>query len=86
MFGMRPWGYVLLFAVAKRVSRVQLIMSCVHQFGKVFVINLKDRTDKLDAMHLASSLTGFHVEAIEAVRGVDISEKSIPSKGVPEVR
>lgn len=55
-----------------------------RQFGKVFVINLKDRTDKLDAFTLAASLTGFDVDVIEGVRGVDIALKAMPPNKVPE--
>jgi hypothetical protein len=51
----------------------------------VFVINLKDRHDKLDAVQLAASLTGIHVDVIEGVRGADISNKALPPKGVPDV-
>jgi GR25 family glycosyltransferase involved in LPS biosynthesis len=50
----------------------------------VFVINLKDRHDKLDAVQLAASLTGIHVDVIEGVRGADISNKALPPKGVPD--
>lgn len=56
-----------------------------RQFGKVFVINLKDRTDKLDAILLAASLTGVNMDVIEGVRGTDISNKSMPPNGVPDV-
>ena len=47
---------------------------------------MKERTDKLDAITLASSLTGFHVDVIEGVIGSEISIKSLPAKGVPKVR
>lgn len=55
------------------------------QFGKVFVINLKERTDKLDAIQMAASLTDFQLDVIEGVRGTEISNKSMPTNGVPDV-
>ena len=51
----------------------------------MFVINLKDRTDKLDAIQLAASLTGFNLDVIEGVRGTEVSNKSMPPHGVPDV-
>ena len=51
----------------------------------MFVINLKDRTDKLDSIQLAASLTGFNLDVIEGVRGTEISNKSMPPNGVPDV-
>lgn len=49
------------------------------------MINLKDRTDKLDAIQLSASLTGFNLDVIEGVRGTEISNKSMPPNGVPDV-
>lgn len=51
----------------------------------MFVINLKDRTDKLDSIQLSASLTGFNLDVIEGVRGTEISNKSMPPNGVPDV-
>lgn len=47
-------------------------------FGKVFVVGLPERTDKRDAITLASSLTGFDIEWIDGVRGESISNKAVP--------
>lgn len=47
-------------------------------FGKVFVVGLPERSDKRDAMALASSLTGFDVEWIDGVRGESIPDKAVP--------
>ncbi|KAK6069593.1 Procollagen galactosyltransferase 1 [Seiridium cupressi] len=47
-------------------------------FGKVFVIGLPERTDKRDAITLTSSLTGFHVEWVDGVRGETIPDKAVP--------
>ncbi|KAK9794276.1 hypothetical protein SCARD494_05853 [Seiridium cardinale] len=47
-------------------------------FGKVFVVGLPERTDKRDAMTLTSSLTGFHVEWVDGVRGETIPDKAVP--------
>lgn len=46
---------------------------------------MKERTDKLDAVTLAASLTGFHVDAIEGVVGSEISNRTLPATGVPPV-
>jgi len=48
-------------------------------FQKVFVVSLASRTDKRDAITLASSLTGFDVEWIDGIDGNNVPKKSIPS-------
>jgi hypothetical protein len=54
------------------------------QFQKIFVINLPERTDKLDAFSIVSSLTGFAVKVIEGVKGQDVQNKSLPAlEGLP---
>lgn len=55
------------------------------QFEKVFVINLKERGDKLDAITLAASLTGIKLDVMEGARGEDVSNKSIPAHDGPDV-
>ncbi len=56
------------------------------QFEKVFVLNLAERPDKLDAFALASTLTGFTAEIIQGVRGEEVVNKALPSlEGLPEV-
>lgn len=47
---------------------------------------MKERTDKLDAVAMSASLTGFHVDAIEGVIGMEVSNRSLPIDGVPKVR
>lgn len=47
-------------------------------FGKVFVVGLPERTDKRDAIALASSLTGFDIEWIDGVRGETVPDKAVP--------
>ncbi|CAN8104803.1 unnamed protein product [Discula destructiva] len=47
-------------------------------FGKVFVVGLPERSDKRDAIALASSLTGFDVEWVDGVRGETIPDKAVP--------
>ncbi|KAL8840991.1 MAG: hypothetical protein Q9205_003541 [Flavoplaca limonia] len=49
------------------------------QFERVFVINLRERYDKLDAFTLAASLTGFSYDVIEGVKGTTIVNKTLPS-------
>lgn len=50
----------------------------ILQFEKVYVINLPNRTDKLDAIRLSASVTGFNFEVIKAVNGKDMSPKALP--------
>jgi len=45
----------------------------------VFALGFKERTDKKDALVLASSLTGFKVEWMNAVRGDEVPDKALPS-------
>ncbi|PSR92323.1 hypothetical protein BD289DRAFT_451804 [Coniella lustricola] len=47
-------------------------------FGKVFIVGLPERTDKRDAMALASSLTGFDIDWVDGVRGETIPNKAVP--------
>ncbi len=57
------------------------------QFEKTFIINLPERTDKLDNFAVASSLTGFSAEVIEGVKGAEVQNKALPAlSGLPEVR
>lgn len=54
------------------------------QFEKVFLLNLPERTDKLDMFTLASSVTGFTFDVIEGVKGQGLNNKSLPSlNGAP---
>lgn len=53
-------------------------MPVILQFEKVYVINLPKRTDKLDAIRLSASVTGFNFEVIKAVNGKDMSPKALP--------
>ena len=48
------------------------------QFEKVFVLNLPERTDKLDAFRLSASLTGFRFDVLPGVRGDSMSGKALP--------
>lgn len=47
-------------------------------FSNVFVVGLPERSDKRDAMALASTLTGFNLHWVDGIRG-----ESIPNKAVP---
>ncbi|KAL8705552.1 MAG: hypothetical protein Q9201_001330 [Fulgogasparrea decipioides] len=47
-------------------------------FEKVYVINLPKRTDKLDAIQVAASVTGFNLEIIAGQDGADMSPKALP--------
>lgn len=48
------------------------------QFQRVYTINLPGRTDKLDAMKVAASLSGFNFDVIDGVKGADMPPKSLP--------
>ncbi|KAL9600029.1 MAG: hypothetical protein Q9179_003356 [Wetmoreana sp. 5 TL-2023] len=55
-------------------------------FEKVFVINLPERYDKLDAFSIAASLTGFTHEVMEGIKGSTVVNKTLPTlDNVPEV-
>ncbi|KAB5526260.1 glycosyltransferase family 25 protein [Coniochaeta sp. 2T2.1] len=47
-------------------------------FSKIFVVGLPERSDKRDALTLASSLTGFKLDWIPGVRGESIPDKAVP--------
>lgn len=47
-------------------------------FSKVLVVGLPERSDKRDAMVLTSSLTGFHVEWVDGVRGEAVVDMALP--------
>lgn len=56
------------------------------QFERVFVINLPERYDKLDAFSLAASLTGFTHDVIEGIKGSSIGNKTLPTlENLPKV-
>ncbi|KAL8998075.1 MAG: hypothetical protein Q9188_006172 [Gyalolechia gomerana] len=48
-------------------------------FESVFVLNLPERHDKLDAFSVAASLTGFTHHVIQGIKGQDVVNKSLPS-------
>lgn len=57
------------------------------QFEKIYVINLIERSDKLDALSVAASLTGFHFDVVPGVNGMWTLNKTLPSlEGLPSVR
>lgn len=51
------------------------------QFEKVFVLNLPERPDKLDAMRLTAALTGFEFDVIDGIKGEMLSPKALPGVG-----
>jgi hypothetical protein len=42
------------------------------------VVGLKERYDRRDAIALQSTLTGFHVEYEDGLRGEDVVTKALP--------
>lgn len=59
-------------------EEVNRVTNSTLGFGKVFVVGLPERSDKRDAIALASSLTGFDVEWVDGVRGETIPDKAVP--------
>ncbi|TAQ88257.1 hypothetical protein B7494_g3434 [Chlorociboria aeruginascens] len=47
-------------------------------FEKILMIGLKERSDRRDTMALQSSLTGFQIEWLNGVRGVEVADKALP--------
>lgn len=47
-------------------------------FAAVFAVGLPERSDKRDALALASALTGFRISWIPGVRGSQIPDKAVP--------
>ncbi|KAL9601251.1 MAG: hypothetical protein Q9219_002656 [cf. Caloplaca sp. 3 TL-2023] len=55
-------------------------------FERIFVINLPERYDKLDAFSLAASVTGFTHDVIEGIKGQTVVNKTLPSlENLPKV-
>ncbi|KAL9128639.1 MAG: hypothetical protein Q9217_002735 [Psora testacea] len=48
-------------------------------FQKVFVVNLPERGDRLDAFVLSSSLTGFQAEVSPGINGSEVPDAALPS-------
>ena len=53
-------------------------MNSTLGFEKVFVINLPERSDKRDAMTLATSLTNISVEYVDGIKGESVPDKALP--------
>ncbi|KAI4169689.1 MAG: hypothetical protein LQ343_005511 [Gyalolechia ehrenbergii] len=60
------------------LPRPARVATCL-QFESVFVLNLPERHDKLDAFSVAASLTGFTHDVIQGIKGQDVVNKSLPS-------
>ncbi|KXS98932.1 hypothetical protein AC578_7461 [Pseudocercospora eumusae] len=64
-----------------RSSKENLFNSVLNEtlgFQKIFVLNLRSRTNNRDAFSLAASLTGFQVEYIDGVTDFD-AERALPA-------
>ena len=60
------------------------IMSHPFQFQKIFVLNFRDRPDKLDGFSSAAAATDITAETMPAIRGQDIADDTLPSTdGLP---
>lgn len=76
----------MLLSPTPKSPSAPLLTCLALQFQKVFVLNLPERPDKLDAFALASTLTGFTADIIPGVRGEEVVNKALPSlEGLPEV-
>ncbi|KAL9017791.1 MAG: hypothetical protein Q9185_004880 [Variospora sp. 1 TL-2023] len=60
------------------VASIKALQNETLGFEKVYVINLPKRTDKLDAIRLSASVTGFNFDVIQAQNGADMSPKALP--------
>ncbi|KAH8903875.1 hypothetical protein BR93DRAFT_884624 [Coniochaeta sp. PMI_546] len=47
-------------------------------FSRIFAIGLPSRSDKRDALTLASALTGFRIDWMPGVRGESVPDKAVP--------
>ncbi|KAL9107369.1 MAG: hypothetical protein Q9227_007734 [Pyrenula ochraceoflavens] len=61
-------------------------MSSAHngQFGKIFAINLPERTDHRDALLLAGTLTGLEIDIVNGIRGETVEDKALPYPATKE--
>jgi hypothetical protein len=55
----------------------------ISQTEKLYVLSLKERSDKQDAIALAASLTGLDIEFWDSTSGEDIVEKVLPPVYTP---
>ncbi|KAM7184624.1 hypothetical protein V8F20_012147 [Naviculisporaceae sp. PSN 640] len=67
------------YGFASGMTAVPEILNSTLGFEKVFVVNLPERTDRRDAMTLATALTGIKVEWINGVMGSAVSSKVLPA-------
>ncbi|KAL8798685.1 MAG: hypothetical protein Q9182_006471 [Xanthomendoza sp. 2 TL-2023] len=66
-------------AYANSTASLNLLLTVLLQFERVFVINLPERYDKLDAFSLAASLTGFTHDVIPGIKGETVVNKTLPT-------
>jgi hypothetical protein len=70
---MRHLGYV-------NPSNVKVHLLTLPKFEKILIIGLPSRTDRRDAMSLATALTGLSVEYVDGVSSVE--NRTLPPGGV----
>ncbi|KAJ8063186.1 hypothetical protein OCU04_008425 [Sclerotinia nivalis] len=63
---------------ADTTSEIGRASNATLGFEKVFVIGLRERSDKRDAMVLSASLTGFGVEFADGMKGEEVADKAKP--------
>ncbi|KAK4195479.1 family 25 putative glycosyltransferase [Triangularia verruculosa] len=54
------------------------ILNATLGFQEIFVVNLRERTDRCDAMTLAVALTKLDVKWIDGIDGKDVSDRVLP--------
>lgn len=80
------WACALLHPPFSGSLGASLTVYVFLQFERVFVINLPERYDKLDAFSLAASVTGFTYDVIEGIKGSTVVNKTLPAlEGLPQV-
>lgn len=73
------------YTPSSSTAQDQHIQNSTLGFEKVLVVGLPERSDKRDALALASSLTGFTISWIDGVRGESVVDKALPF-GVDRVK
>ena len=59
---------------------LSVIQNSTLGFGKIFAINLPERTDHHDGLVLASSVSAMHIEFVAGVHGDAVLDKALPAK------
>lgn len=69
------WGAYLV-ATARRPQ------SNHHQFEKIYVINLPERSDRRDSLSIAAASAGIDIEWVAGVDGSLVDDRVLPPEGI----